>query len=379
MIQLCVSQKQNELAYTFRATACRVFSFEEAIFHVYGHWRDVADEFLGDEITAWVAAVGHGYLSVRMKEIARVEDFSGRLSGFLTLVPFFDERQMAELSDELAQWEEARRWEELKERADAHMRVNDPERAMPLYRRALEYEENPPLLNNYGVALLQMGEAEDALRIFTRALTLAPDNTQIMLHYVEAATLCGQYERAARRMAHIPHGGEVIYLQGVAAAQQRNYTAALAHFAAAHELSPGAMQYIFAAVDIHIAMRRFDTARETLARIAARDSAYYAKEAEIHAAAGDMAGAVRSMRAACAGSDDHALHIRHAAYLRATKDLAAAEAAIARALAINESSLPARLEDARIKKARGRWGEYREILHDVIKNMQSRYRMSAGR
>jgi tetratricopeptide (TPR) repeat protein len=206
----------------------------------------------------------------------------------------------------------------------------------------------------------------------------------MMLHYVEAAIMADMPDRAARRLKRVadadagcPDAGcpDAAFLQGLAAARAQNYTKPLALFEQGRSMAEADGHFAFAAADVHLALRQFDAAYTALAALPPTGDKFI-KEAEVHAAAGDFAAAARAMRRANALGACHAgVFTRLATFSRAAKDLPAAEAAIARALAISPNAQDARLEAARIKKARGQTAEYRAILAEILAGMKEQYRL----
>ena len=386
MLQFCVSQQLNDKPYAFKGTGIKVYSFEETLYHMFHHWRESVDDFLSDAMISWMADIGHSYLASRMKELSRKESFTTRLLDFLGLVDYFSPTEIKTLKTSLTAWEHRREWEKLKERADFFADKNEPAKAMPLYRRALGFEENAALLNNMGVACMQLGAGKDAVRYMTRALALAPDNLQILLHYTEAAILNGQFEHAEKSLtkAAAIHSAcaDIPYLKGLMAYEKKEYMQALTWIEDAITMDHSVIHYVYKLADIYIAMRQYSKAIDALVR--AKDDGIsgaelFKKEAEIHAASGDISAAIRAMRMAAelSSGTDATILAKLAGYYRQDYDSVRAEAAIVKALSIDPENDIARLENARIKKSLGRTRDYQTTLGDILKGFRGRYRSEA--
>ncbi|MCL1878708.1 MAG: tetratricopeptide repeat protein, partial [Defluviitaleaceae bacterium] len=321
-IQLCASQNENFTPYAFKTTGIRVYSFEEVLYHVYHHWRESADEFLSEGLVSWVAGLGHSYFASRMKEIRRKENFSERIFDFLRLVDYFDKSELGALRETLEKWELRREWEKLKERADFFAEKMECEKAVPLYKRALEFDENVAVLNNLAVQHMQLGAYAEGLSCMTRALAIEPKNFQVLLHYIEAAILAGEFDKAAKgikkAVAVDPAHADLAFLLGLMSYEKKDFSAALAYFEQAHETDKTVVYYLQKAADVHLQMRQFEQALKTLQKITTRDSAYYSKEAEIYAAWGDLPKAIQSMTIAIRG--EPMLYAKLAAYHRRDYD-----------------------------------------------------------
>lgn len=378
-LQFCISQQPNTVPYTFKTTAIRVYTFEEVIYHVFHHWRESVDEFLSDKMISWVADIGHSYLAARMKELTRKELFSAKILGFLRLADYFAEEELKTLQPALEKWELCREWEKLKERGDYFARKKEPAKAIPLYKRALQYDENATLLNNLGIQYMQLSTHREGLSALTRALSLEPKNFTILLNYIEAAILNGSYDKAAKALqqayAQDPNHADTAYLLGLMSERQKDYPTALTYFEKAMEMDKTVSYYAHKAVEIHLQMRQYEKAFSALQKTTARDTAHYAKEAEIYAAWGDTARAIISMnQALLTGEPEATLYARLAAYHRQDYDTAKAEAVIQKALALDPENNIVRLENARIKKGLGRTRDYQAALNEILKGFKDSYR-----
>jgi tetratricopeptide (TPR) repeat protein len=403
MLQFCVSQQPDAEPFTFKATGIRVYSFEEALYHVYHYWRESVDDVFSDGMVTWVTDLGLTYIAARMKDLAKGDSFAGRMTGFLQLVEYFNEKELVELRVNLTRWETRREWEQLKERGDYFLTRSEPGKALPLYRRALQYDENVPLLNNLAVAHMRLSSYTEAVRHLARARELEPDNAALTLHYAEAAILNGTYgegeaalKKAEKAGANgLPPGnasrGDVPYLYGLLAYEKQDYPAALQCFEEAAARDASVPFYAYKMADAYLRMRQYDKALEALQRITAPDEAYYTKQAEIYAAYGNIPAAIRAVQQALSpaaalpsaapsatpsvtGHDPAELWVRLAAYYRMDYDLERANASIIRALAIDADNDKARLENARIKKGLGRMREYQAGLAEVLRGFKQRYR-----
>ena len=380
MLQLCVSQQQNQTPFTFRTTGTRVYSLEEALYHVFHHWRESVDDFLSETMLAWVSELGLPYIASKLQDIATEKLFTKRLLDFLQVVEYFNHKEITGLKSDLEAWEMRREWEKLKERADALARRGEPTKALPLYKRALVFEENAPMLNNIAVTAMALGETKEAVRYLTKARTLDQNNVDIILHYIEAAILDGQLDNAkkalAKATAMAPNHSDIPFFQGLMAFEEKQYTKALQFYETALAQSPKEPHYIYNIAEVHKTMRQYQKALDALTAIKYKDATYYTKEAEIHAASGDIAGALRCMRRATTtdGANNATIWARLAAYYRQDYNLDMAENAITRALALDPENHKVLLESARIQKALGRTRSYQSQLTDILKGLKDQYR-----
>jgi len=296
------------------------------------------------------------------------------------LSDYFGEEEINGLKVTLEKWELRREWEKLKERADLFAQKNEPEKAIPLYKRALQYDENAPILNNLGIQYLKINAVKEGFSYLTRALSLEPKNISILLHYIEAAILCGKFDKASKviqKASEInPNHPDIDFLRGLMSYEQKDYPTALTYFEKAINSNKTVPYYAHKAVDIHLKMRQYEKALTALKKTTTHDSTYYEKEAEIYAAWGDIPRAIKSMQSALSATNEPsaAAYTKLAAYYRQDYDTTRAETAIKKALTLNPENNIVRLENARIKKGLGRTREYQAVLNEILKSFKDNYR-----
>jgi tetratricopeptide (TPR) repeat protein len=125
-----------------------------------------------------------------------------------------------------------------------------------LYHPAAEYftaalEADPEMglaAFNLGIALMNLGEAEDAETAFTRAEKLCKEDIGTLVGISKAYTRMGDSRRglalAERIIARDPGNAEAHYAAGLGLEAEGRYTEALAHFQAALKYRPGSPEII---------------------------------------------------------------------------------------------------------------------------------------
>jgi len=380
---LCVSQQTDTPSpYRFSGTGIQVYSFEEAVYHVYHYWKQSVDDITSPGLANWVHdTLGMSYLSARIKEAAKIEGFSQRMLAFLRIIEYISEDELLTLKPELERWETRLEWETYKERADDLVARGDPDKAVALYRRALQYDENPALLNNMGVAYMQIEAYREACRYLSQALKWDDKNPSIWLHYIEALILAQRFEEAENTLTKVistlpvkESDSDILYLRGELAFGRGKYQDSLVFFDWAITKSPHS-QYVFRQADVYAKMRQFDRALHAMARITKRDIPYFMKEAELHASADNMPAAIKSIERALALQNNHTeLWVRLARYHRLDYNLPKANTAISKALSLDANNERARLESARIKKGMGNTKEYQSTLNKILTGFKGWYR-----
>jgi len=376
---LCVSQEEAAYLYKFKTTGIQAGSFEEAVYHCYHYWKQSADDFVSEEFIQWVANGLHlSYLALKIKEIAKIQSFGDRLIGFLSLIDYLDPIQITKLKSELMAWEQRLEWERLKEQGDFLLEKGDPVKAYALYKKALALSENLPLLNNAALALTQLEFFEEAAGLLDRAYAMGPENAGIIRNIAEVSIYLHDFERALRALKAAEDKGcaldEIYYLYGELNLQADNIRYSIDYFQKAIQQQPKAA-YIFRLADVYLRLRQHDKALDALAQCPVQDVACLEKLAEVHAKSDNLPGAIRAVeKALLQNNASAALWTKLAMYHRLDYDLQRANSAILKALALNPADDRARLENARIKKAMGKTGDYQAALQSILTGFKQNYR-----
>lgn len=383
MLQFCVAQQHNAVSFVFKATNIRVYTFEEALYHVYHCWKESVDDLLSAPMIAWVAEIGHSFLASKMKDITADKNFTTRIIRFLQLIDYFDVTEIDALHKALHAWEKRLEWEKLKERADYFAHRGEPAKALPLYKRALQYEENAGILNNIAVMYMQLSMSQDALHHITRAHMQEPDNICIMTHYIEACIVAKNYDRAKKALDRLallaPKCADVPFMHALWQYEEGEYMHALTLVDKAISMDPSQPYYVYKKADMHKKMRQYEKALNTLATIPPDEITVQVieKEAEIHASAGDIPAAIKCMKKATAIDEGNHTRawVKLAEYYRKDYDWQRAMHAIEHAITLAPDNDLVRLESARIKKGLGRTREYQTEIVAVLNGFKARYRM----
>ena len=380
---LCTSQQENNKPYRFAATGIQVYSFEEALYHVYHYWKQSVDDVVDPDFASWVNdALGLSFIASKIKEVADIDGFGERMLAFLALTEYFSESEIRALKPEFEQWEKRLEWETYKERADEMVNRGEPDKAITLYRRALQFEENVPVLNNLSVAYMQTEAYDEASRYLERARELDEDNWELALNHAEALILAKRFDKAGEAIqfaaAHTNKAEAIIlYLRGELALRMGQYAEAIPLFEQAIAIS-AETQYIFRLADTYARRRQFERALQVLEQhvpSTGHDVSYLVKEAELHAQADNVGAAIMAIeRAISLKSGLPDLWVLLARYYRMNYDLSNAEKAIKRAISLDSSSERARLENARIMKRMGNTKAYQLLLKDILAEVRQQYR-----
>lgn len=373
----CLNQEPVTSPYTFKLTGVSVFSFEEALYHCYTYWKDSIDDFVSSEFIAWVKDIlGQAYIASQIKELSDLEQLSQRFTKFLSITDYFEDDEIKEIHAELMQWENRLEWEQLKERADAFNKVNEPQKAYSLYMRALKYEENPQILNNLGVCLMKLKRFDESYFYLAKAYEMQK-YISILVNLAESAIFSHKFEIAEELLTQIKDekdDAELNYLYGEYFYESGNIRKSTKYFEEAAASSNDTF-YIYRLTDAYIKLRKYDNALALLETVENKDKEFLMKQGEVYAVSGHIPAAIKSIeKALIFDKGDCALWIILAYYHRLNYDFIKAQSAIITALRIEPNNEKALLEQARIKKSLGKTKDYQVILKNILDDIKQKYR-----
>ena len=383
----CVSQQENNVPYRFPGTGIQVYSMEEVLYHVYNYWKQSVDDITSPALPQWVGhTLGLSFISSKIKEIARIELFSERMSAFLRVIDYFSEDELTAVAVDFIKWEKRLEWETHKERADDLVNRGDPGKAILLYRRALQFDENIYIYNNLAVAYMQTEAYDDACRSFEQAMKHVPDaafnKRSLLLNYCEALIYNKDFKKSAEIIAELATeiSADVLFLHGELSAGTGDINSAVEYYEQAIELSrknensAGVEVYVFRLADTYASRRQYEKAIETLLQLKQTNTSCLMKMAEMHCLANNLPGAISSVKKAIIIKPGNAdLWVRLARYHRLNYDLPKAEEAIIKALTLDAGNERAKMESARIKKNLGHIKAYQGLLKDILEGFKNRY------
>ncbi|MDR1532574.1 MAG: tetratricopeptide repeat protein [Clostridiales bacterium] len=381
---LCVSQEERRVPFKFKMTGINVYTFEEALYHFYQYWKQSIDEIVSDEFITWVNdALGLTYLAAKIKRLVNVSALTERVTSFLMLTDYFDGQSMSALREQVENWETRLEWERLKDKGDYLMKQGDPGWASLYYKKALAFSKNSGgagssrILNNLGIAMMQMSLFDDATEYLEQAAALDPSSIQLALNLAEAAVFARDFDKAARvlkRVESVESGSpDIPYLRGELNLAAGDIRSSIEYFERALKINPDP-HYIYRLADVYVKLRQYERALETLKRVTENDKVLL-KQAEVYVMSNNVPAAIRCIeRALISRGGSVELWVRLAMYHRLDYDIERANSAIVKALSLDPENDMARLENARIKKAMGRTKEYQSTLHQVLLGMKKKYR-----
>ncbi len=378
-LHLCISQDEINRPYKFTMTNINVYSMEEAAYHCYHYWKQSYDEFLLPEFLDWVRDVlNQHFFASQIIAIKEKSTISERLLSFLSLFDYFDQIQLAKLKSLLIQWEKRLEWERLKEQGDYLTENGNPDKAIPLYKKALTYGENLDIYNNLSISLMELSYFQEAIVYLEKALNIDNKNINILLNLAEACIYNHNFEKALRVLSSAEEINkshpDIQYLYGELNFETGNIRYSIEYFKKAISINKDS-HYISRLTDVYVKLRQYDNALENLENMPEKNKNYYLKKAAVFIINNNVPAAIRSIQQALlAYKEDVELWTKLAEYHRLDYDLKKADSAITKAISISANDDKAKLEQAKIKKAQGKVKEYQSVLGSILNRLKNRYR-----
>ncbi|MDR1000934.1 MAG: hypothetical protein LBL96_09095 [Clostridiales bacterium] len=371
---LCVNADGCDKPYEFHATGARVFSIEEASFHVWQNWRETFDDIKGKHFAAWTGdALRMFDVAKRLREHA-LASVSSAVTSFLRDAGVLTSEEIDLVMADIIAWEKRENWERLKERGDYFMIKKSPSRALGFYRQALNEERSAVLLNNTAVALMNLGDFVHAKDLLAEARELDKMNGDITVHFAEACVHCGDFETASNLLGNARSTSKASLVRASLFESQEKYDQAEFYYKEAAKDNTEATSLKL--VDFYIRRAIYDKAESALERVnslAAADE----RRADILCAQGKQQEAAQLIESALRNNAGNAALWQKLAEvdLRANAYNQAFESAN-RALSIEPANLSARLLLIKARHAMSRSRDYLKELQTLIASLKSDYRES---
>ncbi|MDR1542057.1 MAG: tetratricopeptide repeat protein [Clostridiales bacterium] len=376
---LCASQEENPPAYVFSVTQVAVRSLEEAMFHVYGNWKQTADDIASSQFIAWMRdSLKLPELANRAQSICSLASASERILAFFRLSEYCQEEEIARLKRGIVEWERRLEWEKLKEQGDYFMGCRKPDRAIEIYKKALGGEKRVSLLNNMAAAYMTLQRPAQAKECFKEALSVEPENRDLLENYIQCCISMRDFTEAREKLSSLrrlyPHFSGVSFLFGEMSFEEGNVALACDYYMQAISMNPNS-GYIYRLCEACVAARQYSKAIDALSKARTKDAHYYKALADVHEASGNIPEAARTVELALKEMPkDAELWQRLSRFRRSMSQLEKASEAAANAIAAAPDDMRGRLEYARVKKASGKTLEYRDQLKKIIFDLKRNYR-----
>ncbi|NLL70062.1 MAG: tetratricopeptide repeat protein [Epulopiscium sp.] len=198
-VLLSLSPSQVRYPYRFEMTDKTIYSLEELYYHCYHYWKESLDDFLMGKIEEWIKEELH--LPSIANQMAKIKEqgenqITKQYIEFLSLIEYFSDEELYVLSKEIFRWEHKHEWERAKDKGDLYIHKREYQKAIEYYQKALQYTEDVTVLNNVGIAYMEMGQYEKARQYLFAAYGKNSKNAKILLNLSQLAVQEKEYEKA---------------------------------------------------------------------------------------------------------------------------------------------------------------------------------------
>ncbi|MCL1936203.1 MAG: hypothetical protein FWF57_07525 [Defluviitaleaceae bacterium] len=368
---LAVSQEENTVPYTFKATGLKVYSFEEAIFYTYHNWH--FDDFLTKDFIDWLLILKLDNLVQKLEKIKELTKYSEKLMYFLSIIYYFNKNQLEKIRCEVMKWEKINESKLLKKEGDTII-FKSPKEAIKKYEKAIKIESNVTVYNNLAISYMKNFEYEKAVIAFKTAHGLDKENIDIILNYANALIETLDIKTAIKYISKarsIENNSRIHYLNAKIAFKNNDIASAICHMEEAISVE-SKDNYFYYLSNLYILENDYKNALIILKKMNTKNENYYEKLSEIYALCGNFSSAISSVNKAYSISKSSKHLAILASYHRQNRDLETATRIIKMAVNMPDNNL-AKIEEAKIKKAKGYIKDYQNIMDSILKEAKSKY------
>lgn len=372
---LSTSQEEITAPYEFKETKIRVYSLEEALYHVYHNWKKTVDDYLCGDFISWVGTILElPQIASKLREISRIPEFSEKLILFLSLIPYFSTFEIKKIERDLKNWESQNEWDKLQDRANDLFKQKSYDKAYSLYLKAISYDDNPVLNYNIGICLMKQSLFENSLLFLEKSYISDNDNENYSCAYIESLIRSQKLPRAKNLLELQRPTAKTFYLWGEFHYEAGDAKNALISYEKAYSFG-NEFFYLYRIVDIMAKQRKFDKALELLKMSRNKNPEYFLKLGEIYVENKNISAAIKSLETAIISYPDNVdILINLATYYRLDYNTDKATFIIQKALHLQDTNKHAILELAKIEKARGNSKRYQELLNEILTEFTKNYR-----
>ena len=377
-ILLCLSNEIDINPYKFKFTNCKVYSFEEAVYHVYINWKYCFEDIETDEFINWVKEeLCLTNISIKLKKLITKGDFNQKLFQFFSLSEFSKFLDLKKLEIDVLNWEEQFKWQKLKEQGDYLVKNSEFNQAIKCYFEALEYDNNKEVLNNLGIAYMYIQNYKEAKKQFELALNLDEKNLDILFNLIESTIYSNELEKSSELLNILLETDiekyKIYYLFGELNVKKENLKVAINYYESALNLEEDLI-CLYHLCDTYIELRNFVKAIDLLKNFKNKEKGIYLKLSEVYIMINDITSAINNIKEAIdIYGIDCELMTNLAIYYRQDYNLNGSMNAIKIAIELSPYDKRANIEFAKIKKNMGSVKDYQEITKGILDRMKNSY------
>lgn len=380
MLILSISPENVSKPYCFDSTHRRIYSLEELMYHCYYYWKQSIDDFLAGKIEMWIAEdLKLPYIASRIEKIKNREStITAQYAAFLNIIDYFQPDDINSITKELYSWENMDQWQKFKQKGDIALENGMYTEAIKRYLEALEINNDVTILNNLGLAYMKQNKYSEAMTYFQKAHLKEPYNEDIVINIADALMLQGDYETAEaqlKKFDFMNRNPKTYKLYGELAYIHQDYEKALIYFKKASDLGDKFTSNVKIA-EIYAILGEYSKAIDAIEIIEQKDSdRYYYNYARINYKLGKIRDAIRQAEKAVEiNRQNIEAWLLLVKLYKKTKDIPQAERALLKVFELDSDNEQAKLEYSTLKKSKGLFKDYQDILKEILNKWKQKYR-----
>ena len=292
------SENFSNIPYIFSATNIRVYSIEEAIWHIFNYLKESLEIFDDDSFLNWLRDKLGLYEEAKILEGDSDDGNEKKLIDFLRKFSYLNEYEIEEVKKKFSEFSNLGEYEKNKEKGDKLYRAGKYQKAVYAYSNALKFDINKEsvIKNNIGLCCMQCGDYENAASFFEQAYSI-DKNPIILLNYVECCIFLNYIDRAEYLLG-LYDGNDsfsMLYLKGLIALKKREYKKSIETLKLAIDIKKDASA-ILKISDIFIKQRQFENAVKFLEECKISSPVIFKRLSEIYCAQRNYSSAIATIQ-----------------------------------------------------------------------------------
>lgn len=377
MSSLKISMAQDKEISPYKlSNGLNIYSIEEAIYLFYKNFKQYSTDFFEDKFINWVKnELKNNVVATKLIDIKK-QNFYQKSIEFLTINDFYKLEEIESISLELFNWEKRGQIESKKIKGDRFFKQNMFEKAIETYKDAIDFDvSNPVLYNNVAICYIRLKQYDLALTYLKKAINI-DNNLQILFNIIEVLIEKQDFDEAINYIQNLSQNNlyEKNYYFGELYFAKKQYDKAKSFYIKCYVILKN-NNIVLKIAQCYLMENLYDKATKCLDLVKDEDIDILIEKSKIYEKLNNRYMAIKCIeKANLHNRNNYFLWLKLAKFYRQEYDLAKAEAAIYKAYTLAPDNSQVLFEQALIKKAKGKFKEYQNILTEVVQKCSNEYR-----
>lgn len=375
-LKMSMAQDREITPYKL-SNGLNIYSIEEAIYLFYKNFKQYSTDFFEDKFINWVKnELKNNVIVTKLIDIKK-QNFYQKSIEFLTINDFYKLDEIESISLELFNWEKRGQIESKKIKGDRFFNQNMFEKAIETYKDAIDFDvSNSVLYNNVGICYIRLKQYDLALTYLKKAINIDSNNLQILFNIIELLIEKQDFDQAINYIQSLSEDNlyEKNYYFGELYFKNKQYDKAKSFYIKCYIILKN-NNIILKIAQCYLMENLYDKATKCLDLAKNEEIDILIEKSKIYEKLNNRYMAIKCIeKANLHNRNNYFLWIKLAQFYRQEYDLIKAEAAINKAYTLAPDNSQVLFEQSLIKKAKGKFKEYQNILTQVVQKCSNEYR-----